>query len=206
MELLFQHTNAIVVVGAWNIAVFTQNWVKENILTEDDKFTVLFPLNIGCSLRFRTDYLTFGIEGSRLVFNAEKNEDISYVKIVKTLRKIVQKLPHTPVSAMGTNFVYKRDGNFEALAALCDNDRLINTIVPEQNVIKSSAIVRKFKLTDKEDLTLRIESTESKNIIDFNFNYALKDATSILSIIEDDDFLLQNKTRANDIVNNVYSE
>ncbi len=201
-------TNTLVVLGAWNIAIFTPEWVKNNILLENQEARVLVPMNIGCSLRFETEYYSFFIEGERLSFTINKEEESSYIFAIQTLRNIIQKLPHTPVRALGTNFVFKKDTKFDVLENLDDSDKLKSVVDIVGNSVTSQALVRKFKLTDIEDLNLKIEEDPQKgSLLDFNFNYNLKSTEDILNLIgEDNNLLLNNKALANDISNNVYGE
>lgn len=201
-------TNTLVVLGAWNIAIFTPEWVKNNILLENQEARVLVPMNIGCSLRFETEYYSFFIEGERLSFTINKEEESSYIFAIQTLRNIIQKLPHTPVRALGTNFVFKKDTKFDVLENLDDSDKLKSVVDIVGNSVTSQALVRKFKLTDIEDLNLKIEEDPQKgSLLDFNFNYNLKSTGDILNLIgEDNNLLLNNKALANDISNNVYGE
>ena len=208
MKSIVTGTNTLVVLGAWNIAIFTPDWVKNNILLENQDARVFFPVNIGCSLRFETDYFAFFIEGERLTFSIIKEEDRSYIFIIQTLRNIIQKLPHTPVRALGTNFVYRRDEKFSVLEKLDDSDKLnsVKSIVGRS--VASQALVRKFALKENEELNLKIEESNILgNIIDFNFNYNLKSTEDILNLIgEDNELLLNNRELANEISNNVYGE
>ena len=188
--------------------IFTPEWVKNNILLENQEARVLVPMNIGCSLRFETDFYSFFIEGERLSFTINKEEDSSYIFVIQTLRNIIQKLPHTPVRALGTNFVFKKDTKFEVLENMDDSDKLKSVVDIVGNSVTSQALVRKFKLTDIEDLNLKIEEDPQKgSFLDFNFNYNLKSTEDILNLIgEDNNLLLNNKALANDISNNVYGE
>lgn len=208
MKGIVMGTNTLVVLGAWNIAIFTPEWVKNNILLENQEARVLVPMNIGCSLRFETEYYSFFIEGERLSFTINKEEESSYIFAIQTLRNIIQKLPHTPVRALGTNFVFKKDTKFDVLENLDDSDKLKSVVDIVGNSVTSQALVRKFKLTDIEDLNLKIEEDPQKgSLLDFNFNYNLKSTEDILNLIgEDNNLLLNNKALANDISNNVYGE
>lgn len=209
MKQVIQGTNTIVVVGAWNIAIFSQDWVKNNILPEEN-FKVLFPSMIGCSLKFQTDILSFCIEGERLMFEIlnEADADKAYVEIARVLRIILRKLSHTPVRALGTNFVYDSDSKFPVLESLSDNERLGEIITLIGNGVKSQGLIRKFSISENEELTIRLESTEGgTNRVDFNFNYNIAKAEDVLNILGDEDQLIvKNQKLANQIVEDVYGK
>ena len=46
-----ENVATLVVVGTWNVSIFTPEWVKENVLIGKD-FQILFPVNIMNSLKF----------------------------------------------------------------------------------------------------------------------------------------------------------
>ena len=207
MRHVLQGTNVIVLVGAWNIAIFTPEWVKANLLPEND-FKVLYPSRVGCSLKYQTDLFAFCIEGNRLQFeviNPEAMRD-SYVEIVRLLRIILRLLLHTPMTAMGTNYVYDSDRSFEVLDALQDKAPLQSIVELIGTGVKSQALVRKFDMGENKELTLRLESVQGDhNKIDFNFNYTVKNAGEVMQILGDDDqLLIKNQELARRIVDEVY--
>jgi hypothetical protein len=207
MRQVVQGTNVIVLVGAWNIAIFTPEWVKANLLSDVD-FKVLFPSMVGCSLKFQTELLAFCIEGNRLQFEVTKQEslDDAYVEIIRLLRIILRKLAHTPVNAVGTNYVYDFDAPFEVLNTLQDNKPLQSIVKLIGTGVKSQALVRKFDMGEKKELTLRLESVDNgHNRIDFNFNYNVNNAGEITNLLgEDDQLLIQNQELARRIIDEVY--
>ena len=46
-----ENVATLVVVGTWNVSIFSPEWVKENVLIGKD-FQILFPVNIMNSLKF----------------------------------------------------------------------------------------------------------------------------------------------------------
>lgn len=206
-QQIVQGTNVIVIVGAWNIAVFNPDWVKTNLLPGED-FKIFFPSRVGCSLKFQTELLAFCIEGNRLQFEVIKPEAIedAYVAIIKLLRTILRLLTHTPVNAMGTNYVFESDSQFDVLNTLTDKVPLENIISLIGSGVKAQALVRKFDLGNGEEMTLRLDSTtDGHNKIDFNFNYNVSRVADIMKVLGDNDqLLINNQELACKIVSEVY--
>ena len=174
----------------------------------ENDFKVLYPSRVGCSLKYQTDLFAFCIEGNRLQFeviNPEAMRD-SYVEIVRLLRIILRLLLHTPMTAMGTNYVYDSDRSFEVLDALQDKAPLQSIVELIGTGVKSQALVRKFDMGENKELTLRLESVQGDhNKIDFNFNYTVKNAGEVMQILGDDDqLLIKNQELARRIVDEVY--
>ncbi len=190
MKDLHQNINSVVVVGAWNIAIFTQQWVRENILRTEDypQFSVEYPLNVLNSLRFSTDKFSFCIAEGRLVFTLLTNSEEAAKDAIATLRTICQKLPHTPVRALGINFAFEADKNIDINSSLPHTQELITNI----GNIKSTNITRSFSISDNETLNFKVVSDE-KTIYDFNYDYQVKRITDITDIIADDDNIINSK-------------
>lgn len=209
MRQVIQGTNVIVLVGAWNIAIFTPEWVKEHLLPEGG-FKIFYPSMVGCSLKFQTKSFAFCIEGNRLQFEVIVPESRSeaYVEIIRLLRVILRKLPYTPISAMGTNYVFDYDKTFEVFNTLGDKEPLENIVNLLGTGVKSQALVSKFDLGEKEELTIRLDApTQGQKRIDFNFNYAVKSANNVIKILGDEDLLLnKNEELAIKIVHDLYGE
>lgn len=207
MRQVVQGTNVIVLVGAWNISILTPEWVKTNLLPEQD-FRIYFPSIVGCSLKFQTELFAFCVEGNRLQFEVIKTESLqdAYVEIIRLVRIILRLLAHTPINAMGTNYVYEYERPFEVLTTLPDREPLENIVTLIGTGVQSQALARKFDLEDKKELTIRLESVQGgHNKIDFNFNYNVKNAGDVMSLLGDDDqLLIKNQELAKRIVDEVY--
>ncbi len=204
MKDLYQNINSVVVVGAWNIAIFTQQWVRDNILRAEDypQFSVEYPLNVLNSLRFSTDKFSFCIAEGRLVFTLLSNTEEAAKDVTATLRTICQKLPHTPVRALGINFAFEADKNIDINSSLPQTRELVDRI----GNIKTTNITRGFVISDNETLNFKIVSDE-KTIYDFNYDFQVKKITDITDIIADDDNIINNKKEKSlNLLEDIYQE
>lgn len=199
MEQIHQNVDTLVVVGSWNKYIFSEEWVIANILGEGVKYTIQYPLNPLGSLKFSLENVNFYIFGDRLLFQLNNDLDLSYREIIRTARKIFQKLIHTPVTALGVNFIYQTSGNLGMLNQLPKNEDLVNVIGHD---ILSSELSRTFKLSGNETLNFKVEQKdEDVNFFDFNFDFGIKSLSDALNIIgDDDDLILRKRSLANDII------
>ena len=110
MEKITKGVANIVVVGIWNKAILTPEWVKENLLNEYVSFEVAYPVNGLGSLKFTTPDFSFLVVDGRLQFELERYDSDSMKALSRTARKIFRLLGHTPISAMGVNFMYRDSG------------------------------------------------------------------------------------------------
>ncbi len=200
MEQIHQNVDTLVVVGSWNKYIFSEEWVIANILGEGVRYTIQYPLNALGSLKFSLENVTFYIFGDRLLFQLNNDLDLSYREIIRTARKIFQKLIHTPVTALGVNFIYQTSDNLGMLNQLPKNEDLVKAIGHD---ISSSELSRTFKLSENETLNFKVEQKdENANIFNFNFDFGIKSLSEALNIIgDDDDLILRKRNFANDIIN-----
>ena len=199
MEQIHQNVDTLVVVGSWNKYIFSEEWVIANILGEGVRYTIQYPLNALGSLKFSLENVTFYIFGDRLLFQLNNDLDLSYREIIRTARKIFQKLIHTPVTALGVNFIYQTSDNLGMLNQLPKNEDLVKAIGHD---ISSSELSRTFKLSENETLNFKVEQKdENANIFNFNFDFGIKSLSEALNIIgDDDDLILRKRNFANDII------
>ena len=200
MEQIHQNVDTLVVVGSWNKYIFSEEWVIANILGEGVRYTIQYPLNALGSLKFSLENVTFYIFGDRLLLQLNNDLELSYREIIRTARKIFQKLIHTPVTALGVNFIYQTSDNLGMLNQLPKNEDLVKAIGHD---ISSSELSRTFKLSENETLNFKVEQKdENANIFNFNFDFGIKSLSEALNIIgDDDDLILRKRNFANDIIN-----
>jgi len=98
--------HSIVINGAWNIRIFSPEWVAANLAPETDVGLAVAVGNPTAPIRlqFRGIYLRVGAE--RLVFSPVHLSDQALTTMQDVARTVVTMLPHTPMSAVGINFQY----------------------------------------------------------------------------------------------------
>ena len=102
-----ENVATLVVVGTWNVSIFTPEWVKENVLIGKD-FQILFPVNIMNSLKFVVpNKYSLAVNGNRLEFQLNDNCDVCSKELLEPVRNVLRSLIHTPVSSFGINYVFK---------------------------------------------------------------------------------------------------
>ena len=187
MKDQYANINTVVLVGAWNLAIFSQEWVRQNILRSEDypEIKIQYPLNVLHSLRFSIDKFSFCIGDNRLMFTLTEKSEQAEKDMLSVVSSICQKLPHTPVSAMGINFVFETENDVATINALSDTQRLVQSIGQAQTSIE---IVRSYKKNDKETLNFKISKIgDNKVKYDINYDYrsvSIQEITDILNGVE----------------------
>jgi len=167
---------AIVLVGNWNIPLFSPPWISGR-LTEAKEIGIELAFNIPAfKPRFSFDdvYLTFS--DKKLLLKPKVASDELMLRLETIAARILTDLPHTPVTGLGINFkflVENPSGLILDLFKLKDFSNLSDAGV----VIKQTNILRKLVI-DGKILNLGILFQEGGTVlIDCNFHNGVKDAT-----------------------------
>lgn len=197
-----ENVNNLVVIGAWNTSIFTPEWVSQNLLI-DEEFSTGFPVNGIGSFKYSTAEFSFVIIQNRLCFQLIQNSTEARRKTVAVLRKLLQCLQHTPVSAMGANFVFLSNNTPGDLEPIPSSEPIKETTHSEMILF---SVKRGFKLSEKETLYLEVSSGMEKKF-DFNYHFEIKKVIDALYILgDDDDFLVNKRASALELLNTVYAE
>ena len=177
----------LTIVGAWNPAIVTPNWLKEQfpeLITRTDYQASYIP---GPSPRVR-----FSLEGIEIDPNNGRLRlhpivpEISRLDLIRRLAgAICDKLPHTPVRAVGWNFFYRLESTERpAIFRFVDNEGqerfyagLDLKQVPQRHVRHSFALPE-CKLNIFYDVRSDLET------IAFNFSHTAMRPSQIQSAIE----------------------
>lgn len=201
MEQLITDTDTLVILGAWNHAIFSQDWVMRNLLSDEQNVRIEYPVNMIGSLKYTTDNLSFFIIGERLVLRALNENEQTYQSVVMLARQILRLLSHTPISAMGINFVFKTTIELN-LFDLKDTKPLVSLIGHE---INTQELICSFDLGNSQMLNLKIRNENSTLMFDFNYNYSVLTPLDIINIFGDtDDLILKKRNYTKDILMQLY--
>ena len=190
----------IVVVGAWNRAIFTPEWVKKYILTKYDKFQIRVPETriYDSSLQFVTPDFAINIIGERLEFRMVNNAEHA----IECLRNILRILPHTPITSMGINTTYSED-----ISQIPDSLKKELNLKDDFNGLEIISIGTTITLKISEQSFLNISISKKNNTVTFDFNYDFKieESKNIFEIIgEDDTIILKKEKESIELLTNEY--
>lgn len=200
MEELVIDTDTLVIIGAWNRAIFSQDWVMKNLLSDAKNVKIEYPINGIGSLRFSTEDISFFIFGERLIFKALNSKEQTYRTIISIARQLLRLLSHTPISALGINFVYKTD-SLNIFNSFDDTKKLVDFIGRE---INSQELTRSFSLDEVLTLNLKMQSNDKQSIVDFNYNYTVNTPLDAINVFGDsDDVIIEKSQFSNNILSNL---
>lgn len=202
MDELHNEVSNLVIVGSWNRDIFTEEWVKENILNGQD-FGIMFPMNSMNSLKFdvSTKY-SFAINVNRLEFNLHDSSDGASRDLIITARKLLRCLVHTPVNSFGINFVYKSERHSGLLSGLSHTEGIKKILNAE---VEATEVTRVLKLGQGKVLNFKVRQKGNDTFFDFNFSYNVKNIQNMLDVLGDDDDIIINKRQiADNLLSTIY--
>jgi hypothetical protein len=196
-----ENVATLVVVGTWNVSIFTPEWVKENVLIGKD-FQILFPVNIMNSLKFVVpNKYSLAVNGNRLEFQLNDNCDVCSKELLEPVRNVLRSLIHTPVSSFGINYVFKTNEQPGLLSALPHTNEIKDTLNSE---VESTEVTRSIKLQDGNILNFKIYQKGQETNFDFNFSYVVNKIQTMLDILGDDNIIISKRNVAKELLEKVY--
>lgn len=196
-----ENVATLVVVGTWNVSIFSPEWVKENVLIGKD-FQILFPVNIMNSLKFVVpNKYSLAVNGNRLEFQLNDNSDVSSKEFLEPVRNVLRSLIHTPISSFGINYVFKTDEQPGLLSTLPHTDEIKGAFNSE---IESTEVTRSIKLQDGNTLNFKIYQKGQETSFDFNFSYVVNKIQAMLDILGDDNIIISKRNVAKELLEIVY--
>ena len=194
--------DALVIIGAWNSAIFTPEWVSMNLFP-DQPLQIEYPVSgFGASLRFGVDGISMSIIGQRLAFRVNNPTEEKFSLMYQTAVKIAQILPHTPLVSVGINHV------FQCTVQEIDDKRIFDfrdqDTMNENGYELVSWLNRRTLHFDHHDLNLTWRLTGSDVSVEFNNDYKVSDFIAFNQIFSDN-IIQERKNNAIDFMGRVYN-
>ena len=171
----------LVVLGAWNPAVFSPEWAKENLADDKTKEVVLsiaMPAGV-IPNRLTIDDVNLYVSPASLIIDYISYSASKLESSFSKLSQICDLLKHTPVSAVGINFRYV--GNISENAELLNLFSFSDAakINSSEFQLYETVIRRSFKLQDTTTLNLTIESKSDQLRFEFNYHSEIKNLAEL---------------------------
>jgi hypothetical protein len=157
-----QNVNNLVLLGHWNTLLFTPKWLNNNIFNNElpDKINVEVLVH-GNNVQKKIIHLPhFKLEVSqeKLCFNLNEYDDDHYQELLNAANTILTKLQHTPLTAIGINFIHIVESDVPFKNA--------NGFYGLENLIQAD----EHLTIEKTDYSIRIIIIRSNEKAEFNFN------------------------------------
>src|SRR5437867_2471575 len=109
MQCVLEHWT-IVVAGAWNANIFTPAWVSANVFNGQN---INLEMQIGPggpAIKYHFGRMTLIVKSDMIIAGAREPTTEAMDEMSGALRKILELLPYTPVTALGVNFGFREAG------------------------------------------------------------------------------------------------
>ena len=171
-----------VVVGRWNVSIFSPDWLGKNLF-DNKELLVDFPMEPGLPLRITGDNVLLIPYSDRVVFGAKEGTD-AYLRHMEALAiKLLDILPHTPISAVGVNFGYEVQPVPQQMRDMFKNARAQEFVTHELQVLSKS--LKWGCKHDDQNVNMEFDLTDEKLLVKFNFHSDSQSADKAVAAIKD---------------------
>lgn len=166
------------VVGEFNQAIVRPNWLVKNGIMKDGEVQHVLSDHPSLMRTFRFGGYEWHIGADRLSLNATVPTEGDPGAV---LSRLLEVLPHTPVSGLGQNFLFQSPTVSEALIphlGKLSPDRFARKF--EHEAALSSQAIFSLPTRDEYRLQIKVIVEPDKHTIDLNFHFAVKDAEAAI--------------------------
>ncbi len=167
----------IVISGHWNARIFTPDWVLENLCLGAPDTVIEVAVDLAQPMyRLTFEGMNLHVGSSRIMVNpARPLDDELLDRMGKLIDRVLEHLPHTPVSAMGINLRWverQLEQDWIGLFRLPGARRFADA---GAEVGKTTAKWELLLAGRQLNLTVEYVPDDASMVIDFNFHTDLRD-------------------------------
>ncbi len=167
----------------------TPEWVIQQIdwLKTDDPIPIEVAIGVPQSIRFRVHGVLVQPNPGRLDLIAEKEINDTYELISRIAVSIVERLPHTPIRAIGHNVAFKLDET-EQFRAIQGTD--LDALQEHYRRVKRGDAINQIQIkhtVESSRYTLNVTYAVSRNdmVLDLNYHYPMVEVLNLVSTLQD---------------------
>jgi hypothetical protein len=191
----------VVIAGTWNAGIFLPPWVSANVFDGQNVNMEIALGAISPVLRYNCGLTTLIVQPEMIIGSVREATAPALAAATSMLLTILEKLPHTPITAVGINFGFREEHPNEGLLnnfEIADNQKLIDL----GGEVSQTTIQRDIKL-DGGLLKLK-ETIEESGAVHFhlNFHYEAAGAPAAGAVLTENG--ANRHARALELMNAVY--
>ncbi len=179
--------STLVLAGAWNPEILSPAWIAENILglapEAEDVVQIEFSPFVGAPPKYTMDEIVYVTSRDRLILAPVKFSVEAFKKARDIAGKILKMLPHTPIRAVGENFVFTEPTpEPEALELFTAASSDLADVLNFEHEIAGSSL-RSIISFEKRKLNLTRKYDQRGLTISFNFHYDVDGAVAAAEVL-----------------------
>ncbi len=164
----------LVLAGGWNVSIFQPQWVAKHVFQQDDIVVEVAMATGPPGLVFLSNHVSLAARSDRLVFGCKNTTDETLAALEVAALRVLELLPHTPLTAFGINFGFVEENPSNELVRLFETADLTQ-ISDFGCEIAKTTISRQLRIEDKIlNLSQTLEAGQVH--IFFNFHFEVPDA------------------------------
>ncbi len=157
----------IVLAGVWNRAIFAPEWVAQHLFHAEEVEIMLASSPV-LPIVYQNQSVSIEVGSSRLIFRVRIQNDDCLNSAERMALTVLERLPETPINAVGINFSYIEstpNADLMDLFNFADN----GGIAGNDWQIATSKITRQIKKND-DNLNCSLSFSGSEITLDFNYH------------------------------------
>ncbi|MFH2067097.1 MAG: hypothetical protein ABIK15_17995 [Pseudomonadota bacterium] len=189
----------IVILGGWNIQIFTKEWIGKFLLPEEE-LELELSLDFEYSRRISSKKIRIEVFQNRLSFIQRDTDDETAKQIREISAKLADYLPHTPVGAFGINYNFKGEKQEIKNELLTVNDSKV--LEEKLGKISKTEYTHQF-ITEGRVLNLKTLRGDNEVSLSFNYHFNISSLVNFKELIFKED-VIKLKQDSIDIMNSIY--
>jgi hypothetical protein len=177
---------SLVLLGAWNTAIFTPEWISQHLRVAKSEQRIEFPMgNPMMPIRYTFEGVRMVVVDHQLVMGPASAGDDVLVRIEMHAKTILGTLRHTPLRAVGINFEFDESDPPAAVANLLqssDKSRLAG----HDFVVRATELKRQLEHSKHGivNLTFKRNSDTPAVGVHVNFHKVVENSTAAAEHLE----------------------
>jgi hypothetical protein len=183
--LAIENSN-LVIVGAWNPAIISPVWLRQQFpnLLPGDQIEAEFIVHPTVSVRFKINDIRIDPSNGRLTLSSAANNEERLRFLPQLAHAISERLPHTPVIAVGFNFVFRVEANRRLAIDRFLDERGQGQLYADLGLATRTGrqVTHSFALT-QGTLNITYEYKADETTMNFNFHHAVAGGQQVREVL-----------------------
>ena len=180
-RFLIQNSN-LVIIGAWNPAIITPVWLRQQFpdLFPGGQYQAEFITGPAVSVRFTINDVLIDASNGRLVMSSRIDDLARLESLPRLAIAIAERLPHTPVAAVGFNFAFEATERAALAVDRFLDERSQDRFYAELGLTSriGRQVTHSFALPHST-LNLTYECKPEKTMLTFNFHNSVTNVQQV---------------------------
>lgn len=185
VKIDIQKTN-ITIAGNWNVAILTPEWIEEEF---PDFWTgEKIPMEIGINIRdirYEMKDLLINPRPDRLIISPKNETKECFDDLISLAGGILEKLSHTPIIAVGSNFAFVLDESDDISHVCGDNEKLHDHYNMIGKKYSGISVIQHVLTENDKQVTISYNLSINTKMVTFNYNRNTTNKDEVKGFVND---------------------